>query len=252
MNSVKRKANTWRRLVSVMTLVLCLIVTSLGLSACGSPEGNGAAAGSSVVSQTRDAAESLTESAIQDTAESLSEDIPEDAAEHPPEEIVQAAEDSRPEEGISQSEEPDSQLKEKDSLSEELASQSGNGESELSVEEDGTYSDKDHVALYLHTYGHLPDNYIRKNDARDLGWDAGKGNLWEVAPGMSIGGDHFGNREGSLPEVKGRKYYECDINYEGGYRGGERIVYSNDGEIYYSEDHYDNFELLYTEEGKAE
>jgi guanyl-specific ribonuclease Sa len=66
-----------------------------------------------------------------------------------------------------------------------------------------------------------------------------------VAPGMSIGGDTFGNREGILPKEKGRKYYECDVNYEGGYRGGERIVYSNDGLIFYTEDHYKSFEQLY-------
>ncbi len=123
---------------------------------------------------------------------------------------------------------------------------------EISVERDGEYSDRDHVALYLHLYGELPSNYITKSDARGLGWDSGKGNLWDVAPGKSIGGDPFGNREGLLPEKKGRSYYECDIDYEGGYRGGERIVFSDDGLVYYSADHYENFELLYDEEGKAE
>jgi len=69
--------------------------------------------------------------------------------------------------------------------------------------------------------------------------------LDEVAPGMSIGGDTFGNREGLLPKADGRKYYECDVNYEGGYRNGERIVYSNDGLIFYTDDHYESFEQLY-------
>lgn len=123
---------------------------------------------------------------------------------------------------------------------------------ELSVEFGEEYSDRDHVALYIHLYDELPPNYITKNEARDLGWDSGKGNLWEIAPGKSIGGDYFGNREGLLPKEKGRSYYECDINYEGGYRGGERIVFSDDGLVYYSEDHYENFELLYDEEGPAE
>lgn len=120
---------------------------------------------------------------------------------------------------------------------------------EVSVEFGEEYSDRDHVALYIHLYNELPPNYITKNEARDLGWDSGKGNLWETAPGMSIGGDYFGNREGLLPKKKGRSYYECDINYGGGYRGGERIVFSSDGLVYYSEDHYENFELLYDEEG---
>lgn len=116
------------------------------------------------------------------------------------------------------------------------------------LDEDGWYSSKEEVALYIHTFGHLPENYITKNEARDLGWDNKKGNLDEVAPGMSIGGDKFGNYEGLLPDAKGRKYYECDIDYEGGYRGAKRIIFSNDGLIYYTEDHYSSFELLYGEE----
>lgn len=111
------------------------------------------------------------------------------------------------------------------------------------VREDGEYSSKSEVGLYLYLYGHLPGNYITKDDAYDLGWDNKKGNLWEVAPGMSIGGDKFGNYEGLLP--KGNQYYECDIDYEGGYRGSKRIVYSKDGYIYYTEDHYETFEQLY-------
>ena len=111
--------------------------------------------------------------------------------------------------------------------------------------EDGSYTSPDDVAEYLHFYGHLPDNFITKNEARNLGWDSQAGNLDEVAPGMSIGGDTFGNREGLLPKADGRKYYECDVNYEGGYRGEERIVYSSDGLIFYTDDHYESFEQLY-------
>lgn len=117
-------------------------------------------------------------------------------------------------------------------------------ESGIQIQKGESYTTRDEVALYLRTYGELPPNFIRKRDARDLGWDSKEGNLQEVAPGMSIGGDTFGNREGLLPEEKGRKYYECDINYEGGYRGGERIIYSNDGLIYYTADHYKTFTLL--------
>jgi len=116
---------------------------------------------------------------------------------------------------------------------------------EISVSEDGTYITRDEVALYLHLYGRLPDNYITKKEAQDLGWDSKKGNLDQVAPGMSIGGGHFGNYEGLLPEKKGRKYYECDLEYEGGYRGAKRLIYSNDGLIFYTEDHYQTFEQLY-------
>ncbi len=125
-------------------------------------------------------------------------------------------------------------------------------ESQSQPEETGIYTDKEQVAFYLHLYGRLPSNYISKKEAERLGWDSREGNLDEVAPGKSIGGGRFGNREGLLPEKKGRTYYECDIDYDGGYRGGKRIVYSNDGLIYYTEDHYNSFELLYTSEGKAE
>ena len=118
----------------------------------------------------------------------------------------------------------------------------------IAIEEDGWYSSKDEVAAYLQEYHHLPDNYLTKNEAYDLGWDPDEGNLWDVAEGMSIGGDKFGNREGLLPKESGRQYYECDIDYEGGYRNGKRIVFSNDGLIYYTEDHYESFEQLYGEE----
>lgn len=113
------------------------------------------------------------------------------------------------------------------------------------VTEDGSYTTREEVALYLHTFGHLPGNYITKKEAEQLGWDNKKGNLWEVAPGKSIGGSHFGNYEKQLPEKKGRKYYECDINYEGKYRGAERIIYSDDGLVFYTGDHYKTFEQLY-------
>ena len=116
------------------------------------------------------------------------------------------------------------------------------------IDEDGHYTSKEDVALYLHTYGKLPSNFISKKEAEELGWkqkEGEAGQLHVVAPGMSIGGSSFGNREGLLPTKKGRKYYECDINYVKGNRGAERIVYSNDGLIFYTGDHYESFEQLY-------
>ena len=117
--------------------------------------------------------------------------------------------------------------------------------SKLTVTEDGHYTSKDEVALYIHTYGHLPGNYITKKEAKAAGWVASKGNLAQVCPGMSIGGDKFQNREGLLPKAKGRTYKECDINYVQGTRNAERIIYSNDGLIFYTNDHYQSFEQLY-------
>ena len=115
------------------------------------------------------------------------------------------------------------------------------------IDEFGTYSSMEDVALYIHTYGELPDNYITKSEARDLGWPGG--GLDDYAYGMCIGGDYFGNREGLLPEADGREYTECDIDtLHADSRGAKRIVFSNDGLIYYTEDHYESFELLYGEE----
>ena len=114
---------------------------------------------------------------------------------------------------------------------------------ETKVTKDGEYTSKDEVALYLHTYGHLPRNYITKYEAQDLGWRGGS--LEPYAPGMSLGGTRFKNYEGTLPEKEGRKYYECDIDYDGKKRNAKRIVWSDDGLIYYTEDHYESFERLY-------
>ena len=116
---------------------------------------------------------------------------------------------------------------------------------DLLVEYGEYYSDPYEVALYLHVFCELPWNFITKDEASDIGWVSNRGNLWDVAYGFSIGGDKFGNREGLLPKSRDRQYYECDVNYSGGYRGGERIVFSDDGLIYYTEDHYESFELLY-------
>ena len=115
------------------------------------------------------------------------------------------------------------------------------------IEEDGTYTTKEDVARYIHTYGHLPDNFITKKQAQALGWEGGS--LEPYAPGKCIGGSRFGNYEGTLPEKDGRTYTECDIDTLGASkRGAKRIVFSNDGLIYYTEDHYETFELLYGEE----
>jgi len=112
---------------------------------------------------------------------------------------------------------------------------------------DLVYTSAEDVAAYLHENGQLPDNFMTKDEARKLGWEVGS--LEEYAPGMAIGGDKFGNYEGILPKAKGRQYYECDIDTIGrDSRGAKRLVYSNDGLIYYTEDHYETFELLYGEE----
>ena len=108
----------------------------------------------------------------------------------------------------------------------------------------GSYTTKEDVALYIHLYGEVPLNFMTKKHARSLGWEGGS--LEPVAPGLCIGGDYFGNYEGLLPED--REYTECDIDTLGkDSRGAKRIVFSDDGLIYYTDDHYKSFELLYGE-----
>ena len=101
------------------------------------------------------------------------------------------------------------------------------------------------IADYLFTYGRLPDNFITKKEAQELGWDSTRNYVSDVAPGKSIGGDRFGNYEGVLPKVKGRTYYEADCYYTKGKRTAERIVYSSDGHVWYTEDHYVTFTELF-------
>ena len=119
------------------------------------------------------------------------------------------------------------------------------GTHQVQVTKGESYSTKDEVAAYISKFHMLPPNYITKTEAQKLGWDNSKGNLWKVTQQKSIGGDRFGNLEGLLPKANGRQYYECDIDYHGGYRGAKRIIYSNDGLIFYTDDHYKTFKQLF-------
>lgn len=112
------------------------------------------------------------------------------------------------------------------------------GTSDSAVTEGEYYYDLEHVVLYLDRYGVLPDNYITKDEARALGWEGGS--VENYLDGAAIGGDRFGNREGLLPKAAGRSYTECDIDTDGqSSRGAKRLVFSNDGLYFYTEDHYD-------------
>lgn len=110
------------------------------------------------------------------------------------------------------------------------------------ISESGHYTTKEDVALYLWVYGHLPENFITKAEARELGWEGGS--LEPYAPGSCIGGSHFGNYEGLLPEDA--DYTECDIDTMGAdSRGPKRLVFSDEGELYYTADHYESFSQIW-------
>ena len=133
-----------------------------------------------------------------------------------------------------QSEQPEQETPETEPTQKEEDSSSG-------LDPNGYYNTKDAVALYIHIYGRLPNNYITKSQGNSL-----YGSYKNIPSNMNIGGDRFGNREGLLPA--GHTYYECDIGTTGGRnRGAKRIVFSSDGLVYYTDDHYESFTLLYGE-----
>lgn len=115
-----------------------------------------------------------------------------------------------------------------------------NTQSQTANIEDLTREDK--VISYLKENHQLPAYYITKAAARKLGWKPEAGNLCEVLPGKAIGGDYFGNREGRLPKAAKRKYFEADLNYNCGRRGADRLIYSSDGLIFTTKDHYKTFQ----------
>ena len=127
----------------------------------------------------------------------------------------------------------------KDNFSTEKTQHSKN----IILEENKYYYSKDDVALYIHTYNRLPKNFITKKEARSLGWEGGS--VEKFAQGKCIGGDRFYNNEEILPVKSGRTYTECDIDTLGkNSRGAKRIVFSNDGLIFYTENHYETFEEI--------
>ena len=129
----------------------------------------------------------------------------------------------------------------------DIGSQSDTAAAAELLDENGTYDTKEEVALYLYQYGKLPSNFMTKKQARKKGWTSGA--LNRRIKGKCIGGDVYSNYEGNLPDVEGRIYYECDIGtLHARSRGSERIIYSSDGLIWYTPDHYETFELLYGEE----
>lgn len=213
--------NISKRLLALLMAVLML----LGVSGC-----------SEVISGFLEEVDSqLTESYLQESSVSNKPDSSKPQSSKP--------QSSKPESSKPESSKPES------SKPESSKPESSEQESQIQLlDKDGKYYSKEDVALYIYQYKELPCNYLTKKEAEKMGWVSSKGNLWKVTDKMVIGGDRFGNYEGLLPSKKGRTYTECDVNYNGGHRGSERIIFSNDGLIYYTGDHYNTFELLYGEE----
>lgn len=222
-----------------LALVLALVLPLLGLTfaGCTAQDAVDIAAGvAEVALQVMEEAEAAEEN-LPSAEEILTEEAEEPEPEPVQEQVQEEVPDPEPEPEPESEPEPEPEpVPEPEPEPEEPA-----------IDENGSYDDKENVALYLYTYGKLPPNYITKAQAQDLGWEGGS--VERYAPGKCIGGMKFGNYEGLLPKKNGRQYYECDIDTLGkSSRGAKRIVYSNDGLIYYTDDHYESFTLLYGEE----
>ena len=113
------------------------------------------------------------------------------------------------------------------------------------AEAEGPIIEPQAIADYLFEHGELPDNFITKKEAQALGWDSSRNYVSDVAPGKSIGGDWFGNYQGKLPRARGRTFRECDCNYVKGRRKDDRIVWSSDGRVWFTDDHYETFTELF-------
>ncbi len=117
------------------------------------------------------------------------------------------------------------------------------------LDPDGAFNEPYDVALYLDTFDELPDNYITLEEAKDAGYDPDEENLWDVTDDKNIGGDPFDASDiDALPDENGRSYYTADVNVEDGIRGEERLVYSDDGLVYHTEDGYETFEQIFGNE----
>jgi hypothetical protein len=202
-----------------ISLLLAVILTIGSLAGCRS----GGPAGSAKPQENASVLQTVTGDAEQEEQDNLQE------IEEEPESEIEAEPESEP--GSEMESEPESEIEADTEPEEETPA----------IDEDGSYTTKEDVALYIHTYGRLPSNFITKKEAEKLGWSGGS--LEPYAPGKCIGGSYFGNYEGILPDGD---YKECDIDTLGQKkRGAKRIIYSDDGRIYYTDDHYESFTQLY-------
>ena len=205
-----------------LCLLLAAILSLSLLAGCGKGSGKAPENSSSQQSISSQTQETEQDTGVEELILYEEEDMQDDAYAED-EETAYEEEDTGPEQGTSGNE---------DSAGQEQAPL---------IDEDGSYTTKEDVALYIHTYGKLPHNFMTKKEAQKLGWSGGS--LEPYAPGMCIGGNYFGNYEGLLPDGN---YKECDIDTLGKKsRGSKRIIYSDDGRIYYTGDHYKTFEQLY-------
>ena len=212
-------------------LMAVLLAVSL-LAGCGkSGSGTAQESSSALMTVTEDGQENTEGGPAETESETPKGELSEIESETPEGELTEI-----------ESETPEGELTEiVPEIPEEEPAEVVSGEATPGIDENGSYTTKEDVALYIHTYGKLPPNFITKKQAEKLGWSGGS--LEPYAPGKCIGGNYFGNYEGILPDGE---YRECDIGTLGKKsRGAKRLIYSDDGRIYYTSDHYKTFTQLY-------
>lgn len=216
-----------KKTLKITALILGLILAiSLALAGCGR---------NPIEPETSAAPETTT---TQATTEETSTETKETATETTPEETT--TEETTPEETTTEETTTEKQT------SKETKETTKKQTSQDLIDEDEAYYDVESVVLYLDKFGHLPDNFITKDEAEDLGWSGGSVDKYQK--GAAIGGDYFGNYEGILP--KNTKYHEADIDTYKAKRGSKRLIYSKDGRYYYTEDHYESFDELGVKKGE--
>ena len=230
--SLQKIKKWWKAIVPVVALILVL----LGYGGASTPENDYNSTGSQTVATMEETTEETDTRAKGESQTETGES----------ETYGESESDSETDESAQPDENNSGETAEESEESTEESTEESVEESAV-IDKDGVYTTAEDVALYIYTYGELPGNFMTKKQAQKLGWSGG--GLEDYAPGMCIGGDYFGNYEGLLPEADGREYTECDIDTLGAKsRGAKRIVFSNDGLIYYTEDHYESFVLMYGEE----
>ena len=93
---------------------------------------------------------------------------------------------------------------------------------------------------WIKQFDELPEYYITEAELLKLGWRRGKSPA-KYAPGKMATMGIYLNGNKHLPTAPGRIWYEADINYYSGKRNRHRLLWSNDGLIFVTYDHYETF-----------
>ena len=103
-----------------------------------------------------------------------------------------------------------------------------------------TINSIDGADWWIANIGELPKYYASYEYALSKGWRPRKWPSNFIPNQMITRGQYF-NDDGHLPSAPGRVWFEADINYKLGKRNSQRVLWSNDGLIFVTYDHYETF-----------